>query len=83
MMALALHCPFCHHQTGNVVTVDWPEPLDLRRYHPLICQQCGSDFTFEVDRTGMRSIATREQRLLGEFLEGRRRNKPRKRISNG
>ncbi len=77
MMALTLHCPFCHHATGNVVTVDWPEPLDVRRYHPLICQECGSDFTFEVDRSGMRSIATREQRLLSAFLEGRR-NRPKK-----
>lgn len=75
MMTMVLYCPSCHYASGNTVTVDWPSPMDARRYRPLICQQCGSDFSFEVDYRGMRSIAVREQRLLEAFLEGRRRNK--------
>lgn len=74
MIVMELHCPTCHSVSGNAVTVDWPCPLEARSYPLLICQECGREFSFGVDRdNGMRSWATHKTTHLADFLERRRK----------
>ena len=71
MKRMELHCPICHHLSGNAIVADWPEPVEQRCYGPLICVECGIDFEFAIDRNGMRSTAKRGSFLLEEFLKRR------------
>ena len=71
MTRMELHCPICHHASGNAIVADWPEPLSTISYQPLICGECGVEFSFQIDRDGMRSTAKREQLLLEEFMRRR------------
>lgn len=73
MMTMELHCPVCHHLSGNTITCDWPEPVEARRYANLICRECGRDFHFQVDASGMRAWTHNRGSELGDFLERRRR----------
>jgi hypothetical protein len=68
MMAVQLHCPSCRCQSGNWLTVDWPEPLEARTYKPLICKECASEFAFEIDGTGMRCRGSGGLTLMNTFL---------------
>jgi hypothetical protein len=71
MIRMEIHCPLCHHTSGNALTVDWPWPMEARCYSPLICLECGVEFKFEIDYTGMRTTGQRGQLLLDEFLKRR------------
>jgi len=71
MTRMELFCPICHHPSGNAIVADWPEPLDTILYQSLICGECGVEFSFQVDRSGMRTTAKRDQVLLDEFLKRR------------
>lgn len=71
MVRMELHCPLCHHQSGNAIVVEWPDPLGTILYPVLICKECGVEFSFQCDRSGMRSTANRDQLLLAEFLKRR------------
>jgi hypothetical protein len=75
MIVMELHCPSCHCISGNQITCDWPEPLDARAYFPLICKECGREFSFGVDKdNGMRCWCTPLKTThLNDFLERRRR----------
>ena len=76
MMVMQLYCPVCHCESGNAVTVDWPEPLEARVYRPLICIECGREFSFGIDGINGMRCWTREHHVeLAEFLDRRRRNK--------
>ena len=75
MMGLDLHCPICHHLSGNALTVDWPEPLEPRCFRGLICKVCGIEFAFAIHRMGMSTEAMRPPPpVLADFLERRKRN---------
>lgn len=72
MTRMELHCPLCHHLSGNAITADWPWPLEARVYGPLICIECGIEFKFEViPHIGMRTTAKSGQLLLKDFLKRR------------
>lgn len=73
MIVLNLYCPACHCASGNAITVDWPEPLEPHVYSPLICAECGRDFTFGIDgANGMRCWITERHVELTEFLARRK-----------
>jgi hypothetical protein len=75
MISLELHCPTCHHKSGNAITVDWPEPLEPQAYFPLLCKECGRNFSFAADGVnGMRCWTTTRTTQLADFLERRKRN---------
>jgi hypothetical protein len=70
---MELFCPVCHHASGNAIVADWPEPLERTIYLPLTCGECGIEFCFTVERSGMRTMAQRESFLLEELLNRRRK----------
>ena len=70
---MRLFCPTCHHDSGNAVTADWPEPLDARKYEALICNECGREFWFQIDHTGMRCGMNARHCELEDFLVKRKR----------
>lgn len=77
MRTMELHCPVCHASSGNHLTVDWPEPLETRVYPALICMECGAEFTFSINRDGMRSLGRPPPPVLAQFLNRRRQSRQR------
>ena len=76
MHVMELHCPACHCASGNKLTVDWPEPLNARKYAPLICSECASEFQFDIDANGMRCTGMVRHNELNDFLARRRQLTP-------
>jgi hypothetical protein len=73
VIVMQLHCPICHYPSGNSLTCDWPEPLQRKQYDNLICTECGRDFSFCIDDTGMRSLYFNRGDELADFMDRRRR----------